>query len=134
MGDVTTTYDGTQHCSARKHSRNRDVAMDCPYTGKGEEFSPGQLVESALASCMLLSMGVWAMRNDVDLTSTKAEVEIIATDPPRIQYKEINVSVTIPKKYSEKDRIRLEHAAESCPIMHSFDKEIVIRVNYNYPE
>lgn len=51
MGDVSTTYDGSQHCSALKHSQNRSVSMDCPYTGKGEEFSPTNLVEAAL--------GVW---------------------------------------------------------------------------
>lgn len=134
MSNVVTVYDKLQHCLSTKYPQEKTVGTDCPYTGKGEEFSPGHLVESALAGCMFLSMGTWAMRNDIDLTGTKVEVEITATDPPKIRYKEITVNVSMPRKYSEKDRIRLERAAESCPIKHSFDKEIVIRVSYNYPE
>jgi hypothetical protein len=47
MGDVSTSYDAPQHCSAVKHSKHKTVSMDCPYTGKGDEFSPTNLVEAA---------------------------------------------------------------------------------------
>jgi len=40
MGDVSTSYSGGQLCKALKHSKNKTVSMDCPYTGKGDEFSP----------------------------------------------------------------------------------------------
>ena len=68
------------------------------------------------------------------ITGTKVEVELIATDKPVIRYKKINVNVTMARDYSEKDRIRLERSADSSPIKHSFDKEIEIKVKYNYPE
>ena len=133
MSQVVTVYDQMQHCTSTKYPEEKSVGTDCPYTGKGEEFSPGNLVESALASCMLLSMGTWAMRNEVDITGTKVEVEVVATDPPKIRYQEINIKVTMVREYAEKDRIRLERAADACPIKHSFDKEIVMRVDYHYP-
>jgi len=134
MSNVVTVYDDLQHCTSTKSPQGIKVAMDCPYTGKGEEYSPGDLVESALAGCMLLSMGTLAMRNEIDITGTKIEVEVIATDKPVMRYKEINVNVTMARNYSEKDRTRLERAADSCPIKHSFDKEIEIKVNYTCPE
>lgn len=66
MSQVITVYDGSQHCKATKIPENLDVEMDCPYTGKGEKFSPGDLLESALAGCMLISMGTLATRNNID--------------------------------------------------------------------
>lgn len=51
MGDIRTTYDALQHCTAVKESRAKAVSMDCPYTGKGEEFSPTNLVEAVLGGC-----------------------------------------------------------------------------------
>ena len=59
---VLTTYDALQHCVSVKSAQGKQLAMDCPYTGKGEEFSPTELVEAALAGCMLMSMGALAMR------------------------------------------------------------------------
>jgi len=134
MSNVVTVYDEMQHCTSTIYPQEKSVATDCPYTGKGEEFSPGNLVESALAGCMLISMGTLAMRNDIDITGTKVEVELIGTDKPVMRYKEIKVNVTMARDYSEKDRIRLERAADSCPIKHSFDNEIEIKVKYNYPQ
>ncbi len=134
MSNLVTVYDEMQHCTSTKYPQEKSVATDCPYTGKGEEFSPGDLVESALAGCMLLSMGTLAMRNDIDITGASVDVELIATDKPVMRYKEINVNVIMARDYSKKDRIRLERAADSCPIKHSFDKEIEIKVKYSYPE
>ncbi len=85
MGDVTTSHDARQHCSAVKHSNSRVVAMDCPYTGRGDEFSPTNLVEAALSGCMLLAMGAMAVRHEIDLSGTRVDTTITATDKPVIR-------------------------------------------------
>jgi len=108
--------------------------MDCPYTGKGEELSPTDLVESALGGCMLLSMGALAMRNNLDITGTRIDVSITSTGPPVMRFKDISIVVAMPGELSSKDRIKLERAAEGCPIKHSFNPEISITVSYNYPD
>ncbi len=134
MASVRTTYDGPQHCSALKQPQGKIVAMDCPYTGKGEEFSPTNLVEAALAGCMLLSMGALASRNEIDLSGTRIEVEISMTDKPVMRFSGIDIRVMMPRGLSEKDRLRLERSAEACPIKHSFGSDIPISVSYSYPE
>lgn len=134
MTGVRTTYDGPQHCSAHKESHGKTVAMDCPYTGKGEEFSPTNLVEAALAGCMLLSMGTLAVRNEIDISGARIEVKISVTDRPVMRFDSIDVEVTMPRDYSAKDRVRLERSAEACPIKHSFGSAIPISVTYSYPE
>ena len=134
MTDVHTTYDSQQHCTALKESRAKAVSMDCPYTGKGEEFSPTNLVEAALGGCMLLAMGAIAMRHDVDLSGARIDVSISATDKPVMRFSEVDVAVNMPASLTEKERAMLERAAEGCPIKHSFGSDIPVRVSYRYEQ
>lgn len=131
---VITSHDGPQHCTAERQPDGNTVAMDCPYTGKGEEFSPTNMVEAALGGCMLLSMGTLAARSDLDISGTRIEVKISMTDKPRMRFGAIDIAVTMPQGLSERDRKRLQGAAEHCPIKHSFDPDVTISVNYIYPE
>lgn len=134
MSQVITVYDSSQHCKSAKTPQNLIVETDCPYTGKGEEFSPGDLLESALAGCMLISMGTLAIRNDIDISGTKISIDIATTVDSVMRYTGITVNVTMNQNYNEKDRKRLERAADACPIKHSFRSDIPVTVKYNYPE
>lgn len=96
MSDTHTIFDAPQHCTATKALKGKTVAMDCPYTGKGEEFSPTNLVEAALSGCMLLSMGAFAKRHDIDLTGARIDVDITSTDKPVMRFKAMDVVVTMP--------------------------------------
>ena len=131
---VITTYNGVQHCAARREPHGNVVAMDCPYTGKGEEFSPGELVQAAIAGCMLLSMGAVAMRRELDIAGAGINVATVMADSSPARIGSIDITVTMPRCFADEDRIRLEKAADACPIKHSFDRDIPISVCYDYPE
>ena len=134
MGHLTTTYDDVQHCTAELASKAKSVAMDCPYTGKGEELSPGNLLEAALAGCMLMSMGAVATRDGIDLKKAEIEVELVGTPPPKIGYDAINVVVRMPTGIDRANRAKLERAADACPIKHSFDPRIRVSTVFEYPD
>jgi putative redox protein len=134
MTQVTTIYDGGQHCTARDQTKGKSVAMDCPYTGKGEELSPGDLLEASLAGCMLISMGSMAGLEGIDLTGTVVLVELLGAPPPKIAYTGIKVDVNMPAGLSAVQRTKLERAAETCPIKHSFKDAIKLSVAYHYPD
>jgi uncharacterized OsmC-like protein len=70
MSDLRITYDGSQHCTALQEKKGKTVATDCPYISKGEEVSLMELVEAGLAGCMLISMGMLAMRDKLDISGT----------------------------------------------------------------
>lgn len=113
MTALKTTYDETQHCTARDDAKGKSVAMDCPYTGKGEELTPGNLLEAALSGCMLLSMGAVALRDDsIDLNGTSIVVDLVGTPPPKIGYRAVNIMVTMPACLADAARRRLEKAAQ----------------------
>ena len=129
MSTLQITYDGSQHCTALRKSHGNTVAMDCPHTGKGEEFSPGQMVGSALAGCMFLSMGVVAQRDNIDFLGVTADVE-----KPVSRIGSIELTFNMPRGLSDRDRTKLERAAGFCPIKHSFHPDVSTSIRFDYPD
>ncbi len=131
MNTLRITYDELQHCTALREPQGNTVAMDCPYTGKGEEFSPGNLVGTGLAGCMLISMGTLALRDKIDISGTNVDVQMTQTDK-RIEA--ISLLFSMPRNFSAQERVKLERAAGLCPIKNSFHPDVTISVKYKYPE
>ena len=131
MAKLQVTYDGFQHCTALKQPQGKTVAVDCPYSGKGEELSPMNMVGSGLASCMLISMGTLATRDKIDINGTSVDVDI---EHSKQRIESINLVFNMAKAYSQQERQKLEKAAGLCPIKSSFHPEISICVEYKYPE
>lgn len=131
MAKLQVTYDGFQHCTALKQPQGKTAAMDCPYTGKGEELSPANMAGSGLAGCMLISMGTLAIRDNIDINETCVDVEVEQFEK-RIE--SISLAFNMAHAYSEKDRLKLERAAGQCPIKSSFHPDISISTEYKYPE
>ena len=93
--------------------------------GKGEAFSPTDIVATALASCMISIMGIVAMKEGiVSVTGAEAEVtKVMYAEPRRIG--EVHIRITFPKnKYSEKEKKIYEHAAYTCPVAKSLHPDI----------
>lgn len=132
MHTLTLTYDGDQHATAVKEPHHNTVAIDCPYTGKGEELSPGNLVGVGIAGCMLLSMGALAQRDGLDLTGTVVDIELTETDKPFAHIDSVTLAFSFPRDFSLEERQKLERAAGVCPIKASFRDETVITATFNY--
>ena len=137
MAKVSLTYDGFQHATSmqeeRENARGKTVATDCPYTGKGEEFSPLELTGTGVAGCCLISMGTLAIRREIDISGTRLDIELSWTEKmDRIGT--INLTFTMARNYSNKERMMLERAADACPIKHSFHPDTKITTHFVYPE
>ncbi|MBA66107.1 MAG: osmotically inducible protein OsmC [Candidatus Marinimicrobia bacterium] len=100
--------------------------------GKGEAFSPTDLVATALASCMLTIMGIVADRNHINLDGTTAEVEkMMGTKPRRI--KEIRINIMFNENFDRISRRKLESAALTCPVSNSLNKNLKETIKFIYP-
>ena len=137
MAKVSLTYDGNQHATSlqteRENARGKTVATDCPYTGKGEEFSPLELTGTGVAGCCLISMGTLAMRREIDISGTRLDIELSWTEKmDRIGT--INLTFNMARNYSDKERMMLERAADACPIKHSFHPDTKINTKFIYPQ
>jgi putative redox protein len=133
-GRIEVIYDDVQHCTARKESAGKAVAMDCPYTGKGVELSPTNLVEAALGGCILMAMGAVAVRNNIDMKNARIDVNIGMAEATPARFGQVDITVRMPRQLEPKDRTRLERAADACPIKHSLLEDIPVSVTFAYPE
>lgn len=99
--------------------------------GKGEAFSPTDTVANALATCMLTVMGIKAESLEIDMDGASAEVtKTMASDPRRISKIEVNIS--FPKSYGEKETKILENTGKTCPVLHSLHPDIEKDISFSY--
>ncbi len=131
----TVIYEGDLRTVALHTASGTRIETDAPVDnhGKGQRFSPSDLVATALGSCMLTIMGMKAKDLDVDLKGTRIEIQkIMKADPRRISG--ISLTFHLPEKLhlSEKNKTILQRAAETCPVFYSIHPEIEVQVNYNW--
>lgn len=101
--------------------------------GKGERFSPTDLVCTALATCMITTMAIRATDMSIELKDTIVEVKkYIASDPRRIP--EIDTVVTLSQSLGldEKNRIILQRTGDNCPVIKSLHPDVVINTTYDW--
>lgn len=132
----TVVYEGNLRTVATHLRSGTQIETDAPVdnNGKGERFSPSDLVATALGSCMMTIMGMKARDLDLDLSNVKIDVEkIMKADPRRIGG--INLTFHFPEGFraDEKQRVILERAAHTCPVVYSINPEIVLNVQFNWP-
>ncbi|MCS6968416.1 MAG: OsmC family protein [Cytophagales bacterium] len=134
MAHFKNTYLGNLRTESIHLRSGTRIITDAPVDnhGKGESFSPTDLVCAALASCKMTIMGIIANREGIDLTGLTCEVEkIMAANPRRIA--EIRLTFELPgKTLSEKHRTMLINAANTCPVALSLDPNIKRVVTYNF--
>lgn len=131
----TVVYEGNLRTVCTHIKSGTVIETDAPpdNNGKGERFSPSDLVATALASCMLTIMGIKARDMQVELDGVKVEIEkIMATDPRRIGG--INLTFHFPShfKATEKEQTILEKAAHTCPVFYSIHPGISVNIAFNW--
>ena len=131
----TVIYDGDLRTVATHLQSGTSIQTDAPTDnyGKGERFSPSDLVATSLGSCMLTIMGMRAREMNVDLKGTKIEIEkIMKSDPRRIGG--INLTFHFPTSLSVNDKQQtiLEKAAHTCPVIYSINPEIDVKIKFNW--
>ena len=127
------TYLGDLRTSSIHVQSGATILSDAPIDnhGKGEAFSPTDLVANALGSCIMTIMAIKANDLNVDLTDTTVEItKVMQTEPRRISKIVIvmNMSVTT----SEKNRIILERVAMNCPVLLSLNPLIDKEISFNW--
>lgn len=129
----TVTYRGGLRTEATHLRSGNTIITDAPIDnkGKGEAFSPTDLVATAIASCMLTIMGIKAEGMKINIEGTTADVEkIMGTEPRRIA--QVNIHINVPMITDEKTRKILERAALTCPVDQSVSDAMIRDVKFNW--
>lgn len=128
--DIDIVYEGQLHCAATHGPSGATLATDAPVDnhGRGESFSPTDLVAAALGACVMTIMGIVAERNQIDLTGTRVRISKEMIQQPVRRIGRLPVTVTIPAdkaaKVAAADRTKLETAARHCPVHQSLHPDI----------
>ena len=126
MVNISIEYTGDLHCDATHGPSEAKLATDAPSDnqGKGESFSPTDLVATALGTCMSTIMGIKAEELGVDLRGMRVSVqkEMSKEGPRRIV--RLPSEVHIPLPANSPHRGALEQAALNCPVHKSLPNEI----------
>ena len=129
MTTSKVTYQGDLRTTAIHLQSNNKIITDAPTDnhGKGEVFSPTDLLATSLASCMLTIIGIKARDMDIDIASTTAEVtKVMAADPRRVS--EVHVAITFNKQLDEKTQKIFYNTALTCPVAKSIHPNIIQKV------
>ena len=126
-------YKGNLRTNCIHLKSGSEIITDAPVdnSGKGEAFSPTDIVATALASCMITVMGIKADQLGISFTDVSANVEkIMSTNPRRIS--KISIAIDLPIKLSEKDKLILEKVGNTCPVHNSLDPKLIREIKYNW--
>lgn len=134
MSTITTLYTGELRTEATHLASGNTLITDAPVdnNGRGEAFSPTDLVCAALGSCMMTIMGIAARRHNLRLEGTRIEItKVMVADPRRIA--EIILRFTFPPNdFAARDRALLEHAARTCPVALSLHPDLRQTLDFVY--
>lgn len=133
MPTANITYVGELRTVCMHLQSGTEILTDAPTDnhGKGEAFSPTDLVATALGSCMVSIMGIKSRDLDVDLKdSTVSITKIMQAEPRRIAKIEVVLNMAIAT--SDKNKTILERAAMTCPVLLSLHPDIEKEVTFNW--
>jgi putative redox protein len=136
MVEIAAIYEGDLHCSVSHGPSGATLVTDAPADnhGKGEGFSPTDLLASALATCILSVMAIAAKVMKVDLTGTTAVVHKDMVSKPVRRVGTLAVTITVPVVLDAAQRARLTTAAHGCPVHRSLHPDVSAPIVFVWPD
>lgn len=133
MKTAHVKYLGDLRTSATHVRSGNEIITDAPLDnhGKGEAFSPTDLLSSALLSCMMTVIGIMAAAHKINMEGMDGEVlKMMGTDPRRVI--RLEIVLRFPRAYSEHDRVLIERTARTCPVAQSLHPDLAQEISFEY--
>jgi putative redox protein len=133
MATIQTTYLGDLRTEATHLQSGTKIITDAPTDnqGKGEAFSPTDLLAESLAGCILTTMAIAARTHSINMDNTQCEVtKVMAANPRRVA--EVIIKLKFPEEYNDKEKKILEIAALHCPVAVSLHPDLVKTVDFGW--
>jgi putative redox protein len=136
MVHIDVVYQGRLRCEATHGPSGETLMTDAPLDnhGRGEFFSPTDLVATALATCIPTIMAIYAEREGISLEGLRIGVDKIMTSAPPRRIARCELSITMPAGLSPNQRKALENCVQNCPVRRSMHPEVELPVSFHYPD
>jgi len=131
---ATVTYESNLRTTCLHLKSGSVFETDAPTDnkGKGERFSPTDLIATGLGACLITTMGIKAESMDIALDGAKVEVtKVMVSDPRRIG--KIIVHATMPAlNLDDKTKEILERVGRTCPVERSLHPDVELDIQFNW--
>ena len=134
MVEMTLVYEGGLHTTETHGPSGAELATDAPVDnqGKGESFSPTDLLGTALASCMLTTMAIVGDREGWKIDGARARVEKHMELEPRRRVGRLVVALSMPPGLPEAARAKLDETARGCPVALSIHPDLAVDLSIDW--
>ena len=128
MTRISCRYTGDLHCSAEHEPSGVSLSTDAPpdNDGRGESFSPTDLLATALGTCILTVMGITAKRRNWSVTDAEASVEKIMSQTGPRKIETLRVWITLPQGLSEEQIQLFRRVVNDCPVKRNLEPSMSI--------
>ena len=130
-------YKGDLRCEAIHIQSGSLIETDAPTDnrGKGEKFSPTDLLCVSLGTCIGTTMALKARDMNVDLKNTNMEVtKHMLADPRRVAQVDIEIKFKTSQQLTSKDKLILERAGNNCPVAKSIHPDLKLNIQYGWED
>lgn len=135
MSTIETIYQGKLRTEAVHIASGNQLITDAPVDnqGRGEAFSPTDLVCAALTSCMMTIMGIYASNHQINIDGVKAETQkFMQANPRKIEKVQVKFIFPLTVSIAEKQQQALKKAALTCPVALSLDPAIAQEISFEF--
>lgn len=136
MVEIKLSYEGDLHCSVIHTPSGNTLVTDAPVdnNGRGQAFSPTDLVATALGSCVATVIGIVAKRKEIAVEGMSVTIRKFMSEGQPRRISRLELDLTVPLPGSHPDRKLLESAARSCPVNQSIHPDIDVVMNWTWQE
>jgi putative redox protein len=134
MVEIHAVYQGELRCAATHMPSGTVLITDAPVDnhGKGESFSPTDLVATALGTCILSVMGILANSLKLDLRGTTVVVNKAMVSKPKRMIAALSTVITVPVAVTEEQKQKLLQAAHMCPVHESLHPDVAQPIEFRW--
>jgi uncharacterized OsmC-like protein len=134
MVKMTIEYTGQLRCKAIHQASGSVIETDAPIDigGKGQAFSPTDLLAVSLASCVATTIALYAQKKKWDISGMRLEVEKRMVDQPTRRIGHLQVNIWIPHVFSEEEKLTIERVAHSCPVHKSLSADVEVTLSFHW--
>ena len=133
MVEISSVYTGKKHCEAKHQPSQAILQTDAPKDnqGLGETFSPTDLVATALGTCILTTVAIFAEKENISIVGATSKTEKVMTPPPR-RIASLKTVINFPKSIPEHFQKQIPEIASNCPVKKSLHPDVQIPIEINF--
>ena len=133
MSKLRCSYLGDLKCEAKHLLSGNQITTDAPldHCGKGESFSPTDLLATALGSCLLTIIAIKARSNGWELENISLDIEKIMTKNKERKIEQLIIDIYIPEDLPKEKFNFIKNASKDCPVTRNLSDSLVLQINWH---